>query len=119
MEIKQNKRTTGSRYEDIAADFLRGREYSIIKMNFRCRIGEIDIVAKDKDTLVFVEVKYRKSRKYGYPEEAVSAYKQRKIIKTAQFFMCRYGISDNVKCRFDIVAVDGDEIRLIKNAFTL
>ncbi len=114
---KQNKRKTGGRYEELAADYLRCRGYQILKMNFRCRTGEIDIVARDGAAIVFVEVKYRNSKRYGSPEEAVTPVKQRKIIRTAQFFLCRFGIGDSVPCRFDIVAVDGDGIRHIKNAF--
>lgn len=112
-----NKRAAGSQYEEAACEFLRKKGYRILCRNFRCRIGEIDIVAMEEGTLVFAEVKYRKNSRCGHPEEAVSYYKQRKIIKTAQFYMCRFGIGDNMPCRFDIVAIEGDGIRLVKNAF--
>jgi len=112
-----NKRTIGTGYEEIACAWLTGHGFVILHKNFRCRTGEIDIVARDGDTLVFVEVKYRKDSSRGYPEEAVSYYKQQKIIKTAQFYLCRYGISDNVSCRFDLLAIEGEEIRHIRNAF--
>ena len=114
-----NKRTTGSKYEEVAADWLRKNGLVILAQNFRCRIGEIDLVAKDGETLVFVEVKYRKNSALGYPEEAVSFMKQRKIIKTAQFYLCRFGYSSDQPCRFDIIAIEGDSIRHIENAFTL
>ena len=113
-----NKRKTGSHYEELAAVFLQNSGYEILQRNFRSRTGEIDLIARDGNTLVFVEVKYRKNGSFGHPEEAVSYIKQRNIIKTAQFYMCRFGIRDTVPCRFDIVAVEGDSIRLIQNAFT-
>ena len=114
-----NKRATGTRYEELACAYLKDHGLFVLQKNFRCRIGEIDIVAREGDTLVFVEVKYRSSSSLGHPEEAVSYYKQQKIIRTAQFYLCRYGISDNVPCRFDILAIEGETIRHIKNAFGL
>ena len=65
-----NKRVVGDIKENIAADYLKKNNYTILEKNFRCRIGEIDIIAKDEKYLVFVEVKYRNSQTFGYPTEA-------------------------------------------------
>ena len=71
-----NKRQLGTDYEDIACDYLQKAGYVILDRNFRSKKGEIDIVAKDNDVIVFVEVKYRKSNSYGYSAEAVNYKKQ-------------------------------------------
>jgi putative endonuclease len=79
----KSKITTGKEGECIAATFLNKNGYRICETNFRCPIGEIDIIAKEKDTLVFIEVKTRKSRELGYPEQAVGIKKQRKMSQLA------------------------------------
>lgn len=84
--------------------------------NFYCKSGEIDLVARDGKYLVFVEVKYRRTKMSGYASAAVDWRKQQKISRAAQFYLIRYGYGD-VPCRFDVVAIDGNEIRWIKNAF--
>lgn len=85
--------------------------------NFRCRQGEIDIIMWDGRVLVFVEVKYRLNNRYGYPAEAVSVAKQRKIYYTAEYYRYRYRIEEETPCRFDVIEILGDKIRWIKNAF--
>ena len=90
---------------------------TIKEMNFRNRFGEIDIVAKDGDYLVFVEVKYRKTASFGNPEEAVSISKARTISKVAQYYMLCHKIPQDSKVRFDVVAVEGDNFKWYKNAF--
>ena len=112
-----NKRKTGSRWEEEAAKFLASCGLVIRELNFRNRIGEIDIVAKDGDYFVFVEVKYRKTASFGNPEEAVSVSKARTISKVAQYYMLRHKIPEDAKVRFDVVAVEGDSFRWYKNAF--
>lgn len=117
MGATENKRQTGSRYEDIAAAFLEQQGYQILERNYRDRRGEIDIIAKEDGILVFVEVKYRKNNRKGYPEEAVDITKQQHIRHTAQYYLYQKRCSDAVPCRFDVVSVLGDEIRLIRDAF--
>lgn len=117
MERRRNKRTIGSRYEESAAAFLEQNGYSILEKNYRDRYGEIDLVAEEGRYLVFVEVKYRKNRDCGYPEEAVNSEKQKRIRHTARYYLYKHGLSEETPCRFDVVAVMGDEIRLIKDAF--
>ncbi len=112
-----NKRDLGNEYEKIASDFLIDNGCVILERNYRCKYGEIDIIAQDSEYLIFAEVKYRKGRGSGYPEEAVNISKQRRISKTADFYRIRHGISDKVSCRFDVIAIDESGIRYYKNAF--
>lgn len=85
--------------------------------NFRRRQGEIDIIARDRDYLVFIEVKYRRDEHEGDPAEAVDAASQARILRTARYYMTRYHISEDTPCRFDVVAVLGSNVRLIRDAF--
>ena len=113
----ENKRAVGSRYEAEAAVFLEKLGYKILEQNYRDRLGEIDIVARDGRYLVFVEAKYRGSGRCGYPEEAVDRGKQQRIRHTAQYYLYRHHCGENTACRFDVVSVEGEEIRVMKNAF--
>ena len=81
-----NKRAVGTAYEKLAGEYLRQQGYEILEYNFRCRMGEVDIVAKDGEYLVFVEVKYRSSGRSGSPLEAVDRRKQRIISKVASYY---------------------------------
>ena len=112
-----NTRKLGTSYEKIAADYLTDKGYEILEMNFRNRMGEIDIIAKDKEYYCFVEVKYRKNSSCGYALEAVTAKKQRIIRKVAMYYMMINNLNEWTPCRFDIVAIDGEEISLLQNAF--
>lgn len=114
-----NKREIGAEYEQKAVRYLESAGYRILDRNYRCRIGEIDIIAVQNEYLCFVEVKYRGNRGQGYPEEAVNYRKQQKIIQTAEVYMKQKKISFDTPCRFDVVAMEGEEIRLIQNAYTL
>ena len=93
----------------------------MLERNFRCRTGEIDIIAEDLSdgSLCFVEVKYRSSLKYGYPKEAVDAGKQLKILKVSQYYLLthREFPAEKTKVRYDVVEILGDRIRVLKNAF--
>ncbi len=112
-----NRRKRGAEYEDMVAKRLVDAGYIILERNFRCKIGEIDIIASKDGTLVFIEVKYRKNLASGYPEEAVSRTKQRRICLAADYYRIKKGVSDGVACRFDVVAIDGSGIRHYRNAF--
>ncbi len=108
--------------EDTAADFLKANGYKIIARNYKTKLGEIDIIAKDKDSYCFIEVKTRHSDKFGLPSEAVSAFKQRQISKAALVFLKENRLLDK-KARFDVVSIiyaqEPPQIDLIKNAFEL
>jgi putative endonuclease len=115
----------GERGEDAAARFLRRHGYKILVRRFKSRAGEVDIICRHKDWLVFVEVKTRKSDNYGTPSEAVTREKQRHMSRVALDYL-RLLDNPQVHWRFDIVEVlmqDGakkpDDIRLIQNAFDL
>ncbi len=101
------KKLLGKRGEDLALKHLKNKGFKFIDRNYSCRFGEIDLIMKEKNTLVFVEVKTRFSRKYGRPEEAVTPYKLKSIITTAHHFLIL-----NPKLpkslRIDVVAVQVD-----------
>ena len=113
----ENKRKLGARYEEKAAEYLQNRGYFILCRNFRCRQGEIDLIARQGGDLVFIEVKYRKSVRSGQPQEAVTPGKQRAICRTADYYRLRHGYGEDTCCRFDVVAILGEEITLYENAF--
>lgn len=107
----------GHSAENIAADYLNKQGMQIVERNFRSKSGEIDLIALDKATLVFVEVKFRKNADYGQPYEAVTYRKQKKIIQTAQWFLQSNKKYRNKACRFDIISILNTEITWLKQAF--
>lgn len=114
-----NRRQTGAAYERRAGEYLKTQGYELLAYNFRCRQGEIDIIARDGRYLVFVEVKYRKNGQSGDPLETVDRAKQRRISRTAQYYCLTHGYGEMMPCRFDVAAVTGTdgEVRLVKHAF--
>lgn len=96
---------TGQCGEDIAAEHLKSKGCKIIKRNYKNKIGEIDIIAKNKEDLIFVEVKTRISDKLGTPAEAVTYYKKRKIVHCAKYYLMQHPSDLNI--RFDIIEVYG------------
>lgn len=121
--MEQNKRKTGAEYEQAAGTYLEASGYEILEYNYRCSFGEIDIIAKEKEYLVFCEVKYRKSLQKGSPLEAVTAAKQKRISRVAGHYVVSRGLTD-LPCRFDVIGITGktgsvqqERIELIKDAF--
>ena len=113
-----NKRECGSEQEKKAAGYLKEQGYEILQRNYYCRFAELDIVARGMDGyLCFIEVKYRKNRRYGAPEGVVSYQKQRKICQGARFYMKEKRIPEETPIRFDVIVIIGDEIQLIQDAF--
>lgn len=110
-------RSLGSVYEQKASVYLKKLGYTILECNFRCRLGEIDIIAKQGEYLCFIEVKYRASAAAGEAVEAVDYRKQNKIIRVAHYYLMKHGYSEWTPCRFDVVAIDGDIISLYQNAY--
>ena len=96
--------------------YLESREIEIIALNYRTLFGEIDIIAKDKEYIVFIEVKFRRNIEYGYPREAVGKNKQKNIIKTAYNFISENNIQ-NMDFRFDVIEICYDTVNYIENAF--
>lgn len=112
-----NTKILGTSGEAKAAQFLRDKGYKILATNFSNKVGEIDIVAEDKNFVVFVEVKTRSSKLFGLPCEAVTWRKQQKIRQVSLSYLKSQKILNKVQSRFDVVEIVGDEIRHIENAF--
>jgi putative endonuclease len=117
-----NNKTLGKIGEDYATQFLRKNGYAVLRRNWRCALGEIDIVAQEKDFIAFVEIKTRKSASFGPGYSSVNSAKQLKLIKLAHMYLKRYGLSDR-PCRIDIISIDMERdgsvlnIELLKDAF--
>lgn len=111
-----SKKELGIIGEATAFKALTDAGLKVIAKNYRCSLGEIDIIALDKECVVFVEVKARTTIKRGLPEEAVTYAKRRAMIRTALVFLKERKLLD-AKTRFDVVAIDGDIVRYIKAAF--
>jgi putative endonuclease len=120
--MKSDNKKTGKTGEDIAAAFLKKKRYKIIERNYKCVFGEVDIVARDMNDIVFIEVKSRKSKDFGEPEDAVTLNKQRKISKVALNYLKDRRLDDR-DARFDVIAIklstEGSIVKHIKNAFEL
>lgn len=110
-----NSKKTGTAYEMIAADYLKNQGVQILEMNYRISRGEIDIIGKEKDVLIFIEVKYRKNASYGQPWEAISIEKKRRICYVARQYM--YSKRWRGQIRFDVISICGNEIAWFPNAF--
>lgn len=122
---KKNNRQTGARYEQMAGAYLESLGYMVLEYNYRCKAGEIDIIARDGEYLVFCEVKYRADESKGMPAEAVDFRKQRVISVCALHYITVHELYD-LPCRFDVVGILGRDdggkgctpvIQLYKNAF--
>ena len=120
--MSKNHIFLGELGEGVAVQLLKEQGYKIWKRNYKTKLGEIDIIAKDKDTVCFIEVKTRHSDKFGSPEESISESKQKKIARVALLFLKEMKLLDK-KARFDVVSVvysKGEpQPDLIKNAFEL
>lgn len=115
--MKQNKRKTGSRYEEQAAAFLKKQGMRIVEQNYRCRSGEIDLIARDGRYLVFVEVKYRANESAGTALEAIDYRKAAQVRRVAALYLMEKHYPEETPCRFDAVGIDGDKVTHIKDAF--
>ncbi len=107
MSNGRAKLTLGARGEEIAAAYVRARGYDVGERNYHCRYGEIDLVCRHQGTVVFCEVKLRRSGAYGLPEEAVTARKVRRLTLTAQTYLMERGLED-ADWRLDVVAIELD-----------
>lgn len=118
-KVKKTERL-GEKGEKEACRWLKKQGYRILERNYRCKVGEIDIIARDEDILSFVEVKTRSSTQFGSPFEAVDLRKQKQISRVALDYLASHRV-DAVAIRFDVIAVSrgqiGFQCKLIKNAF--
>ena len=119
--MEDTKRARGIRGEDLAVTYLKKKGYKVIERNYRCQWGEIDLIARDGKTLIFVEIKSRSSSDFGLPQDAVDRFKQEKLIHAAKAYMAEHHLQETIPARFDVVAVQltpsGPEMELIKDAF--
>lgn len=112
-----NRKRTGAAHEKQAADYLTAEGMKILAANFRSRQGEIDLIGEHEGYLVFVEVKYRSSSRTGYALEAVDRRKQLRICRVADYYRYLHGVGEDRAVRYDVVGIQGGEIRWIRNAF--
>lgn len=119
-------RTKGFEIEQYVAEYLQKQGIEIITRNFSCKMGEIDIICKDKpntysEVLVFIEVRYRKNTLYGSAAESVTHTKQQKLIRTAHYYLMKNPWEQHLDCRFDVIAVSLEhnlsKIEWIQDAF--
>lgn len=123
QRITNTRKSIGAIGEELASNFLKKQGYKIVEKNFRTNLGEIDIVALDRGTITFVEVKTRNSTNFGFPQEAVGLKKQKKISQVASIYLNQKNLNSE-KARFDVVAIllspdQTEKIQLIKDAFEL
>jgi len=115
-------RVLGRHGENIALNYFSGLGYKVLERNYKCRIGEVDIIAQKDSSLIFIEVKTRTSLRYGHPVESVSEHKIKKIKDVAGFFITNNNLYSNFDVRFDVVSIIinrdlGFKLEHIENAF--
>jgi putative endonuclease len=111
--------SAGARAEQLALNFLISRGLTLVCQNYRCRLGEIDLIMQDRSTLVFVEVRYRRQSRFGGAAGSVSVHKQRKLTATALHYLGCVEQTISLPCRFDVVTFEASprRCRWIRNAF--
>ncbi len=116
-----SKLTKGLFFESEAEKYLSAFDLQPIEKNFRTKVGEIDLIMRDKQTIVFVEVRYRNNQTYGHAAETVTYAKQQRIVKAANVWLLKQGMSIySTDIRFDLIAIhrNGEQVEWIKNAIT-
>ena len=100
-------REQGEYTESLACQFLENKGFKLVERNFNCRFGEIDLIMQDNDSLVFIEVRYRRNNNYGSGAETITANKQSKLIKTASAYLQRHAKLNRCPARFDVISITG------------
>lgn len=100
-------REQGEYTESLACQFLENKGFKLVERNFNCRFGEIDLIMQDNDSLVFIEVRYRRNNNYGSGAETITANKQSKLIKTASAYLQRHAKLNRYPARFDVISITG------------
>ena len=119
-----SRKKLGEKGEKLAAKFLKRKGYKIIQLNYRCKLGEIDIIAQQDRTLIFAEVRTKQTEKFGPPQYSVSAAKRKQISKAALCYIKEKRLTEQ-SCRFDVIAITFSKesrrpmIEHIENAFEL
>lgn len=111
----------GAQTEELACHYLTQQGLRLITRNYRCKLGEIDLIMQDGEQLVFVEVRYRKQTAFGSSAESINYFKQQKLIKAASYYLQTHQLYNTQACRFDVIAVakqtDSFKLEWLKNAF--
>ena len=110
-------RKIGEHYEQLACKHLTSHGIKVLSTNFTTKGGEIDIIAQDQDTLVFVEVKYRRPTDYACALETITASKKRRLVHAAKTYLLAQNLYDQCTCRFDVIAFDDEKLQWIQDAF--
>ena len=108
----------GRRAEERAAQHLEARGLRVVGRNFRCRGGEIDLVARDAATLVFVEVRRRRNARVGGAAASITATKRRRVVLAARYYLATHAAEAQRPCRFDCILLDGGTIEWLRDAFS-
>ena len=120
MVLNQEKKEVGQRGEDLAVDYIQNSGYTVLERNYRCKLGEVDIIARDNDTLVFIEVRTRSSIDFGLPQESINRRKRHQISKVALEYLTRKKLK-NIPARFDVIAIslkgEKEKVEHFKDAF--
>jgi putative endonuclease len=115
---RTDKRIKGDDKERLAEEYLVAKGFSLIERNFLCKSGEIDLIMKDQDYLVFIEVRYRENQEFGGALASITLGKQKKLRRAAEYYLLQHFGNTPPPCRFDAVGIEGeDEIMWVKNAF--
>ena len=123
MKEKMNSHNTGQHYEALACSFLEQQGLTLLTSNFHSRLGEIDLIMLDGDTLVFIEVRFRQASQFASAAESITQAKQQRIINTAKMFLAKNKAYQQCFCRFDVIAIELDsaqeaQYHWLKAAFT-
>lgn len=120
--MRHDRHTIGSLAERKACDYLQNQGLKLLKKNFRCRFGEIDLIMQEQKDIVFVEVRSRKKADFGNAKESITAIKRQKLIRTASFYLQEKQLTNEIGTRFDIISLQweksGWQLEWIRNAFT-
>ncbi len=123
MKVTPHKTELGKGAEKHACEFLQKHGLALLFQNYRCKLGEIDLIMRDQQEVVFVEVRMRNSNEYGDAIDSIDYYKQQKLIKAANFFLLQQRWLDKVNCRFDVIGISYAQtkpnLEWIKDAFSV
>lgn len=109
MVEKKSYQKKGQQAEQLACQYLRAQGLRLVLRNYRCRLGEIDLIMEDRESLVFVEVRYRRSGRFGGAIESVTPVKQRRLIRAAQYYLQQIRGVQSKLCRFDVLAITPEQ----------
>lgn len=118
MQDIPNKKQVGQAIEQQACNLLSAKGLSLITKNYRCPFGEIDLIMRDGNELVFVEVRLRTNTDYGSAVESINYTKQQKLLKSATHYLQKNRLIDQIDCRFDVIGFSNSNIEWIKDAFS-